>query len=68
LLVHFIDTGRDIDRAVHHAIRFFHRHENNREVISLAQAAIHWFLASQSYQHAFEIFSWQYSVFRQGEA
>ena len=35
---------------------------HHREVLSLANAAFHWYLASQSYHHAFEMFTFQYSV------
>jgi len=61
-LVHFTNTGRDLEQAMRWVIAFFLAHENNRETLLLADAAFHWYLTSQSYHHAFEIFSFQYSV------
>jgi len=61
-LVNFTDLGRDLERAMRRVIAFFHAHEPNPEALSLASAAFHWYLTSQSYYHAFEIFTFQYSV------
>lgn len=61
-LVNFTDTGRDLERAMSRVIAFFLAHETNREALSLADAAFHWYLTSQSYHHAFEMFTFQYSV------
>ena len=61
-LVNFTNRGRDLERAMRRAISFFHAHDSNGEVLSLASAAIHSYLTSQSYQHTFEMFNLQYSV------
>ncbi len=61
-LVNFTPIGRDIERAMRHVIAFFTSNEHNPEALSLAGAAFHWYLTSQSYHHAFEMFTFQYSV------
>ena len=61
-LVNFTNVGKDLERAMRHVITFFHAHENDREILSLMDAAFHWYLLSQSYHHAFEMFTFQYSV------
>lgn len=61
-LVNFTDVGRDLERAMSRVIEFFIAREGNREALSLAIAAFHWYLTSQSYHHAFEMFTFQYSV------
>jgi len=55
-------VGRDLERAMSRVIRFFHAYESQREILSVATAALHWYLTSQSYHHAFEMFTFQYSV------
>lgn len=61
-LVNFTDVGRDLERALRRVIAFFLAHEGNHDALSLANAAFHWYLTSQSYHHAFEMFTFQYSV------
>jgi hypothetical protein len=61
-LVNFVDVDRDLERAMSRVTAFFLAHETNREAISLANAGFHWYLTSQSYHHAFEMFTFQYSV------
>lgn len=62
LLVDFTDSGRDLEHAMRRAMLFFSSHRNDHEVLALTEAAFHWFLSSQSYNHAFEVFAWQYTV------
>jgi hypothetical protein len=43
-LVNFTDVGRDLERAMRRVIAFFLLHENEREPLALASAALHWYL------------------------
>lgn len=61
-LVNFVPVGQDLEYAVNRVIRFFHMHEHHPDILSLATAALHWYLTSQSYHHSFEMFTFQYSV------
>jgi hypothetical protein len=61
-LVGFTDVGRDLELAMRKVIEFFIQNEHDPKVLAVARAGFHWYLASQAYHHAFEIFGWQYAV------
>jgi len=61
-LVNFVDMGRDLEKAMNCVISFLQEHKASPGVVPLMSAAIHWYLTSQSYHHAFEQFLFQYSV------
>jgi hypothetical protein len=61
-LVEFVPSYRDIEKVLKVVIEFYQRYSSQPETISLMMAAIHWYLTSQSYNHHFEQFAWQYAV------
>lgn len=61
-LVDFIPRSKDVEKALSIVIDFYTRHISNQEIISLTTAALHWYMTSQSYDHHFEKFAWQYIV------
>jgi hypothetical protein len=62
-LVEFVPIGKDVEKGLAAVINFYSCHASTApEAIALMTAALHWYLTSQSYDHHFEKFAWQYTV------
>jgi hypothetical protein len=61
-LVEFAVRRADVERALTKVINFHRLHAAIPEAVALMTAALHWYLTSQSYDHHFEKFVWQYTV------
>ena len=61
-LVEFTPSPGDAKDVLAIVLDFYASHGSKPEVMTLMKAALHWYLTSQSYDHHFEQFAWQYTV------
>jgi len=61
-LVEFSPSLDEVENVLRTVLIFYANHGSKPDVMSLMNAALHWYMTSQSYDHHFEQFAWQYTV------
>jgi hypothetical protein len=61
-LVEFSPSPEDAEKVLKKVLEFYGAHGSKPKVMPMMIAALHWYLTSQSYDHHFEQFAWQYTV------